>query len=1137
MHKDKYISNITSMTKLILYLFLLSLMPMQVLAIDPIGIERIQERISTLEASSGDETERNLKIGYYQDAVKSLQSAGEFNARADEFKQTISDAPKATKQTRTKSDKLARQSAKGVRPDLSKSSITNLEQQVVQDKTKTSSLSSELAELNQALGVMQSRPDASRETLALATSRLEEIENQLRKPVAADIAAEVAEAMRVALEARRRSLAAESNMLKFERLSHEQRLGLLKAKAVLLELQLKIAVAAEQAAQEEINRRRTQEAETAEKETARAEEQAAGSHSLLQSAAETNRALSQRLTELGRVNAATTARLKKSRSQLQQIDRNYQRVLQQLEISTVDKTVGEFMRSQRSKLPEPALYERRKTRRAQELAETRLSQLRVQETQSELVDVQLAAATSLNDSEEGLVGLSDAEYQGVEKQLIGLLKDRKELLNKLDNGYSRNAKLLGDLVLEQQGLIVKVQKYRTLLDENLLWIANAEAINWQWFTQFNEPLSTLFSVDNWLTAWGELGHLAIERPLPTLAVLIVVILLLGMRGWMHRKLADFAKYVGKVQQDRFSHTLAALLITVLLPLPWVILLRYSGWLLQSVDSDEYSRAVGFGLWIAAEVLFILGFFRALYVKKGLAESHFRWQPQSRKVLSGSLSWLIPVTVLLTALVAMTESSPALLYRDSLGRVAFMAGSLLVLLFVWRVLRPDAGVVERGVADDFKGWRWRIRYLWYPLSLAMPLLLIALSAEGHYYTSLRLSGLIFYPILVIILAFLFYLLAVRWLLVAQRRLALKRALAKRVADQEARAAKEVAEQAGEIVPENLDMPEIELQTINEQTRKLLRLISTLFALIGLWWIWSPVAPALGVLEQVILWERTLPGSEGGQLLPVTIVDAGLALLLLLVTFVAQRNLPGLLEITLLQPLALEPGNRYAISSISRYLIITSGVVAAIGLIGVSWGDLQWLVAAVGVGLGFGLKEIFANFVSGLIILFERPIRVGDTITIGEVSGIVSRIEIRATTITDWDNKELIIPNQTLVLEPLINWTLSDQVTRIIFMVGIAYGSDTEQAHKIMMETITANPLVLEEPTPTLFFVGFGDSALNFEVRVFVKERIQRMPLTHELHMALEKALRENGIEIPFPQRDLHLRSVDPAAGLIAKRDHD
>ena len=261
-------------------------------------------------------------------------------------------------------------------------------------------------------------------------------------------------------------------------------------------------------------------------------------------------------------------------------------------------------------------------------------------------------------------------------------------------------------------------------------------------------------------------------------------------------------------------------------------------------------------------------------------------------------------------------------------------------------------------------------------------------------------------------------------------------------------------------------------------------------------------------------------------PVSVWDVGTNILVVALMIVAGRNLPGLLEISVLQPLDLAPGSRYTVSKISQYVTYGVGTWVALSVLGLRWGDIQWLVAAMGVGLGFGLQEVFANFISGLIILFERPIRIGDTITIGDISGTVSRIRIRATTVTDWDNKELIVPNKCFVTDSLINWTLSEDTTRIKIPVGIAYGSDTERAHGIMMDVVSAHPEVLDDPPPTTFFIAFGESSLDFEVRVFVKERIRRMPLTHDLHMALDKALREAGIEIPFPQRDLHLRSVDP-----------
>jgi potassium efflux system protein len=154
-----------------------------------------------------------------------------------------------------------------------------------------------------------------------------------------------------------------------------------------------------------------------------------------------------------------------------------------------------------------------------------------------------------------------------------------------------------------------------------------------------------------------------------------------------------------------------------------------------------------------------------------------------------------------------------------------------------------------------------------------------------------------------------------------------------------------------------------------------------------------------------------------------------------------------------------------------------------------------------------------------------VRVGDTVTIGNVSGKVSRIQMRATTIIDGDQKELIVPNKTFITSQLVNWTLSDAITRVVIPVGIAYGSDVKLAHKIMLDTVRSTPLVLADPEPSVLFVGFGESAMDFSIRIFVAELADRLPVTHDLHVRLEQALREHNIEIPFPQRDIRVHSVE------------
>ena len=188
-------------------------------------------------------------------------------------------------------------------------------------------------------------------------------------------------------------------------------------------------------------------------------------------------------------------------------------------------------------------------------------------------------------------------------------------------------------------------------------------------------------------------------------------------------------------------------------------------------------------------------------------------------------------------------------------------------------------------------------------------------------------------------------------------------------------------------------------------------------------------------------------------------------------------------------------------------------------------MQWLVAAMTVGLGFGLQEIFANFVSGLIILMERPIRVGDFVTVGGVMGKVTRVQIRATTITDMDRRELVVPNRRFITEDVINWTLSDPITRWCCRFGIAYECDPQLARERLLEAAAEHPLVLSEPEPTAVFMGFGDSTLDLELRAFIMGRDQVFEVRDQLNLAINRSFKDAGLEIAFPQRDLHIRSVD------------
>ncbi|MEN1704719.1 MAG: mechanosensitive ion channel domain-containing protein, partial [Planctomycetota bacterium] len=281
--------------------------------------------------------------------------------------------------------------------------------------------------------------------------------------------------------------------------------------------------------------------------------------------------------------------------------------------------------------------------------------------------------------------------------------------------------------------------------------------------------------------------------------------------------------------------------------------------------------------------------------------------------------------------------------------------------------------------------------------------------------------------------------------------------------------------------------------------------------------------------------TTDGGAAAQVIPITLADLGLAVILLVATVIGFRNVPGLLEIVVLQRLPLDAGSRYALSTVLRYLIAMIGIALAFGAIHVSWANVQWLAAALTFGLAFGLQEIFANFISGLIILAERPIRIGDTVTVGQVSGTVTRIKMRATTISDWDRKELVIPNKSFITGDIINWSLSDPMLRIIIPVGVAYGSDLAKVERTLLRIAGENRRLLDDPKPFVHFAQFGDSTLNFELRGFIPSIEHLIPVRHELRMAIAKAFRKADIEIAFPQRDLHVRSIGDLKQLMVSRE--
>jgi small-conductance mechanosensitive channel len=243
-----------------------------------------------------------------------------------------------------------------------------------------------------------------------------------------------------------------------------------------------------------------------------------------------------------------------------------------------------------------------------------------------------------------------------------------------------------------------------------------------------------------------------------------------------------------------------------------------------------------------------------------------------------------------------------------------------------------------------------------------------------------------------------------------------------------------------------------------------------------------------------------------------------------SLVLSRFIRFILEEDVLPRLPLPRGVPASISILTNYSILAIGFLIALTAAGVEWSKFALLAGAFGVGIGFGLQNVVNNFISGLILIFERPIKVGDTVEVGILKGTVKRIGIRSSTIRTFDGAEVIVPNGTLIQSEVTNWTLSDQLRRIEVKVGVSYGSDPNQVLKILQKVANDHPGVLEYPAPMVLFQGFGESSLDFSLRVWTSDFDNWLTFSSEITLQVHNVLKEANIEIPFPQRDLHLRSI-------------
>ena len=567
-------------------------------------------------------------------------------------------------------------------------------------------------------------------------------------------------------------------------------------------------------------------------------------------------------------------------------------------------------------------------------------------------------------------------------------------------------------------------------------------------------------------------------------------------------------------------TLRTVFWSILVALPLPVLWGALGFGLQHAWPYPVAVAIGDGVTATLPLLWVFMISAAFARPNGLFVIHFRW-PQLRvaramRYYSLSIGFIVPLIMLLITFANLEDRQ----FSATLGRLCFIliCGALSLVTVSLKRAGIPLYLDNEGSGDNVIN-----RILW-NVMICIPLAAALASCTGYLATAQALLARLETSVAIWFLLLVIYHIIRRWMLIQRRRIAFDRARQRRadMLAHRARGEEESAAQTADGV--DVEEPVIDLDAISAQSLRLVRSILTLIALLSVIVLWSEIHSAFAFLENIKLWNAssTVQGVE--SLHPITLGSVLIAILIFFITTQLVRNMPALLELALLQHLSLTPGTGYAITTLTKYLLLLIGGLMGFSMIGIEWSKLQWLVAALGVGLGFGLQEIFANFISGLIILFEKPIRIGDTVTIRDLTGSITRINTRATTITDWDRKEIIVPNKAFITEQFVNWSLSDSVTRVVLTVPAPAGVDSEQVTALLRHACERCSYVLDTPPPEVFLVDLQQGIQLFELRIHAAEMGHRMPLRHELHQLILQGFREHNIEMPFPPFQVRMETA-------------
>ncbi len=1056
------------------------------LFVAPLHAQSLDSLTGTPPAAEG-EAKPALSLG--EQTQRLLQQTETSNKRAEELKALLAQAPKEITEAQRELAKLKASPDEDAAERYAKLSVEALEQRLSARVEELSEWQKQFSAANSMIITAQTRPERAQAQIGTAQTRIQEINNLLKN--GRESGKPLSEERRALLDAEIVSLNAQIELRRQELAGNSQLQDLGKARRDLLAERIARAEKETQALQALINEKRRAESEQTVAEFS-ARVQQAGSDKLLAAESAENLKLSdyllratERLNRLNQQNLQT-------RQQLDTLNQTDQALEEQISVLEGSLLLSRILYQQKQALPSLQLDKNL----ADEIADIRLYQFELNQRRE--------AAGNASAYVEQLLGRQNEEDVTPElrRTLLDLATTRSELLDRLNRELDALLNASITLQLNQKQLQDTARALSDTLDEQMFWIPSNKPLDLSWLQGAPQRLKAQLASMPWLSALQELGAGLKERPLFFLPLLLLIAALLWWRNKIDAKLSSLSEQIGHFRNDSQLHTPLALLLNLLLALPGALFLALCGYLLQ-MDARGQNYVLGAALFEMAQAWLVFYSAYRMLSPGRVAELHFGWSRPQVAFLRDEIRRLGLIVMALVAVVSVAEHQPARLADDVLGILVVLT---CFALMSWRLNR----LLLKGPSSQNAP---PVRLMIGLLFSVLPIALIVAVGFGYYYTALKLTDRLIDTLYLLMIWIVVEAALIRGLTVAARRLAYKRALARRqaMADEQS----DTIEAQGE--------PGLDIEQVNQQSLRLTRLTMFGVFLVALYWVWSDLISVVSYLDNITLYEYTTGSGETLTTAAISLNNLLGALLIIAITVALARNLPGLLEVMVLSKLRLAQGSAYATTTLLSYALASFGIVATLSTLGVSWDKLQWLVAALSVGLGFGLQEIFANFISGLIILFERPVRIGDVVTIGNLSGTVSRIRIRATTITDFDRKDIIVPNKTFITGQLINWSLSDTVTRVTIKVGVAYGSDLDKVKALLYKAAQDNPRVLKEPEPQVFFLNFGESTLDHELRIHVRDLGDRNPATDEINRFIDREFNKAGISIAFRQVDIFLKN--------------